>query len=141
MWGLCLVTMAVLGVATSLPPLVSEPWQVAIMQIFDPLCHQITERSPHISGTQLAVCHRCYGLLIGLAVGPLFMLLLRRWSGGSARILMAVSFLPLSLDWGLDVLGLWTNSAVSRMATGGVFGLMASVLVARGMALRSSLRK
>ena len=106
------------------------------MHAFDPLCHQIAARSPHLHGVQLAVCHRCFGVYLGLASGPLAMLILGRWNGVGTRLLIALSLVPLSVDWGLDVAGLWNNTPCSRMVTGAVFGLMAGILVSRAMALR-----
>ena len=140
-WGLSLAAMFTPLILALLPPWVSAPWQIVLMQAFDPLCHQITERSPHIHGVQLAVCHRCIGVYLGLAAGPVLMLFLRSWNGVGTRKLIALSLLPLFVDWGLGIVGLWANTPVSRMVTGAMFGLLAGVLVARGMALRCILRK
>lgn len=137
-WVGSLLLMAILPTLASIPPWISEPLQLAMMHIFDPFCHQITERSPHVDGIQLAVCHRCYGILIGLVVGPIVALICRGWSGRNARIFVVASLVPLALDWGLELLGIWHNSAGSRFLTGSMFGIVAGVLVARAMAWRET---
>ena len=133
-----LLLMATLPVLASIPPWVSEPLQLALMHAFDPFCHQISERSPHVDGVQLAVCHRCYGMLIGLVLGPIVALICRGWSGKNARIFVIASLVPLALDWGLEIFGIWQNSAESRFLTGAFFGIVAGVLVARAMAWRKT---
>ncbi len=135
-WIGSLFLMAILPVLASTPPWVSEPIQLAMMYIFDPFCHQISERSPHIHGVQLAVCHRCYGILIGLAVGPFVALASHKWTGRDAHIFVMVSLALLGLDWGLDFLDVWHNSAETRLCTGAIFGTVGGVLVARALAWR-----
>ena len=137
-WVGSFLMMAILPVLASISPWVSEPLQLALIHIFDPFCHQISERSPHVHGVQLAVCHRCYGILIGLVVGPIVALICRGWCGRNARIFVIASLVPLALDWGLEVLDIWHNSAGSRFLTGAIFGIVAGVLVARAMAWRET---
>ena len=137
-WIGSLLLMAILPVLASIPPWVGEPLQLALIHAFDPFCHQISERSPHVDGVQLAVCHRCYGILIGLVVGPIVALICRGWSGRNARVFVIASLAPLALDWGLEVLDIWHNSAGSRFLTGAIFGVVAGVLVARAMAWRET---
>lgn len=135
-WVGSFLLMAILPVLASVPPWLSEPSRLALMHVFDPFCHQIAERSLHIQGVQLAVCHRCYGILIGLVVGPVIALIFRAWSGENARIFVIASLLPLTLDWGLSVLNIWHDTAGSRFFTGAIFGMVAGVLVSRAMAWR-----
>ena len=139
-WTGAFLLMAVLPALASIPPWLSEPLRLVLMQAFDPLCHQIAERSPHVHGVQLAVCHRCYGILLGLASGPVFALIFRVWSGRNGRMLVIASIVPLALDWGLDILGVLKNTAETRLITGAIFGVVAGVLVARAMSWRRSNR-
>ena len=106
------------------------------MHAFAPFCHQIPERSPHLQGIALAVCHRCYGIYGGLLVGVVLFGVLR--SGRRAvdrhlRYLIGLSLIPLSLDWSADAVGLWVNTPASRLLTGGVFGVVAGALLARAL--------
>ncbi len=137
-WCGSLLLMGILAVFASLPPWVSEPMRIGLMYGFDPLCHQIAERSPHINGVQLAVCHRCYGVLVGLALGPIAALIIRGWANRYGRILIVASLVPLTLDWGLGIVGIWANTAESRFITGAIFGVVAGILVARAMAWHRS---
>ncbi len=133
-WSGSMLLMGILAVLASMPPWVGEPVRMALMYGFDPLCHQIAERSPHVHGVQLAVCHRCYGILIGLAIGPIAALIIRGRGQRYASLLIVASLVPLALDWGLGIVGIWANTAVSRLITGAIFGAAAGILVARAMA-------
>ena len=133
-WCVSVLLMGILAVLASLPPWVSEPVRMALMHGFDPLCHQIAERSPHVDGVQLAVCHRCYGILVGLAIGPIAALITRGRVNRYASLLIVASLVPLALDWGLGIVGIWANTAESRLITGAIFGVVAGILVTRAMA-------
>ena len=129
-----MLLMGILAVLASLPPWVSEPVRIALMYGFDPLCHQIAERSPHVDGVQIAVCHRCYGILVGLAIGPVAALIIRGRVNRYASLLIVASLIPLALDWGLGIVGIWENTAASRLITGAIFGVVAGILVTKAMA-------
>jgi uncharacterized membrane protein len=129
-----MLLMGILAVLATLPPWVGEPVRMALMYGFDPLCHQIAERSPHANGVQLAVCYRCYGVLVGLAIGPIAALIIRGQVKRYASLLIVASLVPLALDWGLGIVGIWANTAESRFITGAIFGVVAGILVARAMA-------
>ncbi len=133
-WCVSVLLMGILAVLASLPPWVGEPVRIALMLGFDPLCHQIAERSPHVDGVQLAVCHRCYGILVGLAIGPIAALIIRGRVNRHASLLIVASLVPLALDWGLGIVGIWANTAESRLITGAIFGVAAGILVTRAMA-------
>lgn len=133
-WCVSILLMGILAVLASLPPWVGEPVRIALMLGFDPLCHQIAERSPHVDGVQLAVCHRCYGILVGLAIGPIAALIIRGRVNRHASLLIVASLVPLALDWGLGIVGIWANTAESRLITGAIFGVAAGILVTRAMA-------
>lgn len=133
-WCVSMLLMGILAVLASLPPWVSEPVRIALMYGFDPLCHQIADRSPHVGGVQIAVCHRCYGILVGLAIGPVAALIIRGRVNRYASLLIVASLIPLALDWGLGIVGIWENTAASRLITGAIFGVVAGILVTKAMA-------
>ena len=133
--GAGLVTLVVLAL---LPPFVSTAFADALMAAFDPVCHQLFDRSPHVDGTPFAVCHRCFGAYVGLAAGSLVFTLTRGRSlmAWSPFLLLTMAALPGVIDWSGDVLGLWTNTPISRLLTGGWFGVWAGMLL--GSAVQGS---
>ena len=123
--------MGLLVALVLLPPFVSEPVREVIMHAFAPVCHQLADRSPHLAGTQLAVCHRCFGAYTGIFIGTVIYLFIRKWPARIRPVsALAVAALPGVVDWGGDVLGIWVNSAASRVTTGAWFGLLAGLLLA-----------
>ncbi len=88
---------------------------------FRPLCHQLPERSFAFGGAPLCVCHRCFGIYLGLFVGGLLALLGARadlgrrgpWLWASAPMVAHVLLLNL---W--PPADLWPI----RVATGLLFG-------------------
>lgn len=134
--------LGVFGVAllpallATLPPFLGVEGRAVVMNAFARFCHQMPSRSPHLLGVQLAVGHRTYGMLVGLALGSLAVLFLLRWTGVLDRYMprvLAAAALPMAVDWGLGVLGLWANTPLSRMLTGGLFGLVAGYYVTQGL--------
>lgn len=133
-WALVLIATALLVLVVTLPPFVGMKPRLVIMQVFSHACHQMPARSPHIDGVQLAVCHRCYGIYWGLPLAVLGFLALRRWDpfiDRHARFIILAALIIPAIDWGLDVVGFWHNTPLSRIATGGLFGLMAGYFLAR----------
>lgn len=114
-----------------------------IYAFFDVICHQRAERSFHLFGEPLAVCHRCLGLYLGF---PLGVLILPRLSWLRDRLaaaprLLLLFFAPMAVDVALGVL--WNaNVWASRFSTG-LFaalpvGLLAWLAVAELLGPRSA---
>ena len=138
-WAATFALTGLLLALVTLPPFVTPGWRVLLMHGFGNVCHQMVERSPSIGGVQLAVCHRCYGVYWGLALGPLALLVLRRQFAVAQRHAMPVvllSLLPGAMDWLAGVLGIWHNTPASRMATGILFGLVAGLFLTSALAKR-----
>lgn len=95
-----------------------------LYQAFSHACHQEPERSFFIAGQQLAVCARCTGLYTGFALTavlyPLFTPL-RRTNPPQRKWLFLAS-VPLVIDFGLGLLGVWQNTHSSRLLTGALLG-------------------
>lgn len=136
--------VAALGVALLLALAASPGWLPAELGAtvrggFAWLCHQIPERSPHTHGVAWALCHRCVGILAGVLVALLAAPALpARALAALDRLrpgrLVVAALVPLGIDWSLTVLGLWLNTPVSRLLTGGIFGVAAGLVLA--LALR-----
>jgi uncharacterized membrane protein len=140
-WGLVLLGAAALLGLSAAPPLVGGDAAAWIRAAFSPLCHQIPERTPHLHGEALALCHRDMGLLLGLVLGLLATPALPRrllarsvaWPPVAA---MALAGLPLAVDWTLGAAGLWANTPASRLLTGLLLGLAAGWLLTLSLAPR-----
>ena len=118
------VTSGVLALALS-PPLLSPMGRAVVMNVFDPVCHQLSVRSPVLGGVQVAVCDRCVGIYVGIVLGVASAGWGRRmWKKAEHHVRYVIfgSLVPLGLDWIGPVLGLWTNIPESRALTGLVFG-------------------
>jgi len=122
----------------SAPALAARSYSAAaaLYLFFSPVCHQIPSRSFMLAGHPFAVCHRCFGIYLGLFLGALpppsvyCNILSYRWR----RTWVVGATAPLLLDALLPFSGLWTNTFWSRFGTGLLFGIMASSLLACGMA-------
>ena len=97
-----------------------------IYRFFNPICHQLPERSFHLMGEKLAVCSRCssiyFAFLIGVIVYPFAVSSLRFSTAPSRRVLLA-ALLPMIIDVGLDFLGIHDSSILTRTLTGVLFGI------------------
>jgi len=97
------------------------------------ICHQIPERSFTISGHPLAVCHRCFGIYLGLFLGSLIDNHFVHRSPQVRRFLVLAAGIPLLLDVLMPFAGLWTSSSMSRFFTGLLLGTLISPLLVRGV--------
>ena len=139
MW--LLVTVVAMGFVSSIvlaPVAFSEGryfLATAIYQAFSHVCHQLPERSFAFMGYPLAVCARCTGIYAGFAaavlVYPAAMSLKRIQS--PARKWLFLSTMPLGLDFGLDFIGVWQNTQLSRALTGAVLGAVVVFFVLPGL--------
>lgn len=133
-WGAAVGVALLPVVLATLPPFLGGEARAMLMQAFAPFCHQMPTRSPYLMGVQLAVGHRVYGILLGLALGSVAYLSLIQWDrilDRRAPWVLAVAVLPMITDWTLGWLDLWATIPLSRMATGGLFGAVAGLYLTR----------
>ena len=138
-WLLGFVLLTTLLVLVTLPPFLGYGGRMVLMHTFSAICHQITERSFHIEGVSLGVCHRCYGIYVGLFFSTFLYLSARRWETriwDHSPIVVAGSLVPMGIDWILGVVGVWENSWLSRLGTGAFFGLVAGQFIVQALATR-----
>ncbi|MXX77249.1 MAG: DUF2085 domain-containing protein [Holophagales bacterium] len=85
-----------------------------LYEFFAPVCHQIAERSFHLHGHPLAVCHRCFGFYVGFTLGLAVLPFVRRFRDWlldrPRRILFFLA--PAAIDWLLPM-----NTPASRFGT------------------------
>ena len=121
--GACIVVLA-LVVAPPFLAAAGSPYAQLVRWLAHPVCHQIAERSFHLLGEAVAVCHRCTGLYVGFALGVALwphMASAARWLADHPRAV--VFFLaPVGVDLALD------NTVSSRFATGTLAGFPVALL-------------
>jgi uncharacterized membrane protein len=98
------------------------------------VCHQIPERSFALSGHSLAVCHRCFGIYLGLFLGSLIENRFIHQSLRLRRLYVLSASIPMLLDALVPYSGLWCSTSISRFCTGLLFGSMISCLLVHGVA-------
>ncbi len=135
-WWVAFLVSACVVVLATLPPFLPAEWRTLLMLSFSKICHQIPERSPHINEIALGVCHRCYGIYLGLPLATLAYLVMRSLPVTTTGLRLALlgSLGLLALDWVAPLIGLWHNTPVSRMGTGLFFGVVAGFYLARALA-------
>ena len=105
-----------------------------VAAIFRPLCHRLEDRSFHLFGVPLAVCSRCssiyFGFLAGTLVYPWFTTLDRPAMRG--RVFLVIAVLPMLVDVGAGMVGLYDVTNTSRALTGAWFGVLAPFMVIPG---------
>ncbi len=116
------------------PPFLSESPAALARAAFSPFCHQMPARSLSVHGVPFALCHRCTGIVAGLAlgvvVGPVLPRLVRRLGAVHPLAVLALAGFPAGVDWLLGVTGVWANTGASRLATGALFGVAAGLMIA-----------
>ena len=121
--------LAALAVAA---PLGKSVW---IYLLFSAVCHQQPERALWVAGGPLAVCARCCGIYVGLALGLLLggsrcqaaghgFAAQQRWLAAAVALLAA----DLASEW----LGLRPAWAAGRLLSGFLLGVMAALFLVAG---------
>jgi uncharacterized membrane protein len=94
------------------------------------ICHQRPERSFFVSGSQLPVCARCFGLYVGAACAvPLALVLASPLAGSRARALAVIAALPTAVTWTLEFAKLASFSNPTRFVAALPLGFAAAWLV------------
>jgi uncharacterized membrane protein len=135
-----LMALSILWVALIL----AAPWlmaerhflaSTAIYQGLSIVCHQAPERSFYFHGYPMGVCSRCAGIyagfIIGLSLYP-FARDLREDRFPSRWILIGAA-IPTVIDFAGGILGLFSNTFLSRALTGLLFGAVAAFFITPGL--------
>jgi uncharacterized membrane protein len=138
-WGVILACMAGVVAMTVLAPVLRARGSLLASQIFYQFfhvaCHQIPERSFHVSGYAFAVCARCFGMyagaLLGVALYPFARSIVR--TDAPARQWLMLAAVPTTVDFVLGFSGLWENTHWSRFSTGLLLGAAAAFYVIPGL--------
>lgn len=96
---------------------------------FSIICHQKEDRSFHINGQQMPVCHRCLGIYLGALFGFLSFIIYRDMK----LSYFLISLLPMALDGGTQLIGLRESNYIIRLATGGIAGTACALFIMPGI--------
>src|SRR5687768_13826686 len=88
------------GLIVIAPLLAGSSLSSPLYTFFSYICHQISERSLHIAGHQMAVCSRCFGVYFGLLFGGLVYPLWRQIDEIEPipRVWLFASLIPIAID-------------------------------------------
>ena len=133
-WAVAAALAAGVVLLAASPPFLDAGAAALVRAAFSPFCHQMPARSPSLHGVPFALCHRCTGIVAGLALGvlcgPLVPRLMERLGSTHPLAVLAAAGLPTGADWLLGTTGVWANTGASRMATGALFGAAAGLMLA-----------
>ena len=127
--GLLLILLNLMNLSPSLATKTGEKELAGVSYlIFSPFCHQISSRSFHLFGVQLAVCARCTGIYLGLLLGIIFFIIF------SPKIsqLALVPILVMAGDGLVNWLGLVSSPSWLRFIFGLGFGFVGGWLLGIG---------
>lgn len=99
----------------------------AVYAVGDVLCHQEYGRSFVLNGSQMPVCMRCTGIVLGAAAGFTMVLLLRGRYSREAWIPGVVLVLLMLVEWVVETTGF--DSPLLRTLSGFGAGLGAALVV------------
>jgi len=85
---------------------------------FAPLCHQQPDRAILVGEAPLAVCARCTGLYLGLALGGWLAMLVRRAGRRPTGYLLLAALALPAIDGISGWLGIWSSGPLLRAGTG-----------------------
>jgi hypothetical protein len=132
-WLLVACACRWVGAVAAAPLARSRGWPAAplLYAFFDPVCHQLPDRSFACFGQPLAVCHRCLGLYLGGLAG---LLAWPSWPRLARPLLdrprwVLAFFAPLAADVALPA-----NTPGSRFGSGLVAGLPVALLLLAALA-------
>jgi len=91
--------------------------------LFRLVCHGIPSRCLLLFGVPMPICARCTAIYGGLIVGTLLSGLLPEMRETTARIIVALSALPMAIDGGTQLIRLRESTNALRLETGLVAGI------------------
>jgi uncharacterized membrane protein len=106
----------------------SFPWNVVYLS-GDRICHQRADRSLFLNGNQLPFCARCTAIWLGLAIGLGFMVFYTLALDGRFLIAIIIALIPIGIDGGGQLVGLWESTNFIRIFTGLPAGIICGVAI------------
>jgi uncharacterized membrane protein len=101
----------------------SMQWRV----LFHFVCHGIESRCLVMFGVPLPLCARCTAVYAGIFVGVLLAHLVSALRERTARIIVAIAFVPMGIDGFTQLVRLRESTNTLRVATGLIVGIAVSM--------------
>ena len=99
------------------------PWG-QVYSVGDQMCHQRADRSFFLGGNEMAFCARCIGVWLGIFVGLLCITFLEVPLDFRLAWVFLLGLLPIMVDGGGQLLGLWESTNIVRLLTGLLAGVV-----------------
>lgn len=129
------VSSGLVTVSAFAPPLLGANYPVAAFAVrtfFSGLCHQDSARSFFLTGAPLAVCVRCFGIYLGIALGAVVSMVSGAFGsmdGTWARHILLATIVVNVLDVAAEWLRLHGNLPIPRFFFGLALGSAIGVLL------------
>jgi len=97
-----------------------------VYRMFHPICHQLRERSFTLLDQPFAACVRCSTIYFAFLAGTLLYPIVRKLDRPvmPSRLILLAAALPMLVDAFPVGTGLYEVTHLTRMVTGGIFGLV-----------------
>lgn len=118
----------------------AEPWILQWQHtFFSNLCHQQPGRSFWLDGQPMAVCSRCLGIYSGFFVGLLTGPILGKFLSKSffKKALLVTVILNI-VDVAGNMLGIWSNTLISRVSFGFLLAISAGLLLGHAFVIEQN---
>jgi uncharacterized membrane protein len=112
-------------------PLLEESYASHVYSSYSGVCHQIKEHSFTIGGEPLAVCSRCTSVYSAFFIGVLLFPFIKARIPPFVRMryYIFVLIIPMTIDVLLSWITSYSSTTLTRIITGGLFGLGASAML------------
>jgi uncharacterized membrane protein len=109
------------------PSIVSD----MLYTLYSTICHQFHSRSFQIHGASFAVCIRCTAIYFGffIALPVLRFSIVFREKQFPPAMILTLCAVPIALDGFLSFTHFYEPSVISRVITGGIFGIGLALLL------------
>lgn len=104
-------------------------WQ---KMMFSGICHQQLARTIHLEGIPAAVCSRCLGIYAFLSIGFLWVPVFKRFlikDFQYSKVLLILATSILLMDFGLQWIGLYEGTNLTRFLSGSAVGLSTAIFI------------
>lgn len=104
------------------------PWNL-VYSVGDRFCHQMEDRTVVLGGNEMAFCARCTGVWLGLFAGLLLISFFEIPLDSSLVWIFIFGLIPMAVDGGGQLLGLWESFNFVRLLTGFLAGVVGGVAI------------